>query len=132
MAILAGNAGSFKFGETSVAEVTKWSLKVTPIIAERHLLGNAAPSRDWIGQDWTVDIEGMYDETDTGGQDEIYTGINDGTAITDMKLYTSADDYFSSSSAVVTDFSVETAADGAVSFSATISANGSAVTRTIE
>lgn len=131
MAVLPGNSGSFKFGATAVAEVTKFSLKITPIVAERHTLGNTAPSRDRVGEDWSVDVEGMYDETDSGGQDELIDGIENGTKITDLKLYTSADDYFSSSSAVVTDYSLETSADGAISFSATISADGAAMTRTV-
>jgi len=127
MAKQLGDAGIVEFGATAVAQITGWSLSVEPIVAEGRSVGDLAMDREYIAQDWTATIEGWFQDSDTGGQDELITALV-GTKIADLELHTSSANQWTSTSALLTSYESESSGDGGyITFSATLSCAGAVI-----
>lgn len=94
MATLAGNAGAFKVGTNTVAEMDTWSLDVSPGLEETQSFGDTWKERTLTLKEYSGSASGRLDITDTNGHVAIQTAILAGTVIA-ARFYVNGSNYYS-------------------------------------
>jgi len=90
MSVVSGKDGKIMIGETSLAEITKWTFNPTANVGAWHGSGGGGYKKRVAGvKDGSGDIEFKVDESDM-----IYDTIPEGTSVT-LLLYRDGTNYFS-------------------------------------
>jgi predicted secreted protein len=94
MAVMAGNAGSFKLGSNTVAEIDTWTLDVSTGLEETQSFGDTWKERSATIREWSGTAAGRFDSTDTNGHVALQTAFLGGTTVTG-RFYLNGTNYFS-------------------------------------
>jgi hypothetical protein len=96
MGFLAAKNAKVSLGANKVVGIGTWSIGGV----DTDLLESSAFGDDWkqwmMGQKdgGTVTFDGLYDPTDSTGQDALRTANQNGTSITDIRFYVNANSYW--------------------------------------
>lgn len=122
MAVLAGNAGSFRLSTNTVAEIDTWTLDVSTGLQETQSFGNTWKERTATIREWSGTAAGRFDNTDTNGHVALNTAFLGGTTVS-ARFYINGTNYYSGTAFVQA--SVSAAENGLVTVSYTITGSGS-------
>lgn len=122
MAVLAGNAGSFRLSTNTVAEIDTWTLDVSTGLEETQSFGNTWKQRTATIREWSGTAAGRFDNTDTNGHVALNTAFLGGTTVS-ARFYINGTNYYSGTAFVQA--SVSAAENGLVTVSYTITGSGS-------
>jgi len=121
MAILAGNAGSFKLGANTVLEIDQWQLDVTPGLEETQSFGDTWKERTLTLKEWSGSASGRLDNTDTNGHVALATAFLAGSTVAG-RWYYSATAYYSGTAFVTA--SITAAENGLMTVSYSFNGTG--------
>jgi len=121
MAVLAGNAGSFRLSANTVAEMDTWTLDVSTGLEETQSFGDTWKERTATIREWSGTAAGRYDNTDTNGHVALNTAFLGGTTVS-ARFYINGTNYYSGTAFVQA--SVSAAENGLVTVSYTITGSG--------
>ncbi len=96
MTALAGYSGKvvrFNSSEYQIAEMSEWSLDVNADILEVTEFGDGWKVKIAGLKDWTGSFSGRFDESDTNGQDALWSALTGGTMET-LRLFVNATKYW--------------------------------------
>jgi predicted secreted protein len=122
MAVLAGNAGSFRLSANTVAEIDTWTLDVSTGLEETQSFGDSWKERTAIIREWSGTASGRFDNTDTNGHVALNTAFLGGTTVS-ARFYINGANYYSGTAFVQA--SISAAENGLVTVSYTITGSGS-------
>ncbi|NBW14696.1 MAG: hypothetical protein EBR82_42525 [Caulobacteraceae bacterium] len=122
MAVLAGNAGSFRLSANTVAEIDTWTLDVSTGLEETQSFGDTWKERTATIREWSGTAAGRFDNTDTNGHVALNTAFLGGTTVS-ARFYINGTNYYSGTAFVQA--SVSAAENGLVTVSYTITGSGS-------
>ena len=122
MAVLAGNAGSFRLSANTVAEIDTWTLDVSTGLEETQSFGDSWKERTATIREWSGTASGRFDNTDTNGHVALNTAFLGGTTVS-ARFYINGTNYYSGTAFVQA--SVSAAENGLVTVSYTITGSGS-------
>ncbi|NDD54878.1 hypothetical protein EBZ39_13610 [bacterium] len=122
MAVLAGNAGSFRLSTNTVAEIDTWTLDVSTGLEETQSFGDTWKERTATIREWSGTAAGRFDNTDTNGHVALNTAFLGGTTVS-ARFYINGTNYYSGTAFVQA--SVSAAENGLVTVSYTITGSGS-------
>jgi len=111
MAVIKGNAGSFRVGANTVAECQNWSLDITQEYVDTTAFGDTMREQTPTFATWTGTASAKYDITDTNGQLALQTAWLAGSSVT-LRFYVSAANYYTALAYVSA--SIGAAVDGIV------------------
>jgi len=111
MAILAGNAGAFKLGTNTVAEIDQWQIEVQTDLEETQAFGDTWKERTATLRSWSGTASGRLDDTDTNGHVALGTAFLGGTTVS-ARFYIDGTNYYSGSAFV--NASISTPENGVV------------------
>lgn len=121
MAILVGNAGSFKIGANTVAEIDNWTLDVSTNLEETQAFGDTWKERTATIKEWSGSASGRLDDTDTNGHVALGTAFLGGTTVS-ARFYVDGTNYYSGTAFV--NASIAAAENGLVTVNYTITGSG--------
>ena len=121
MATLAGNAGSFKIGANTVAEMDTWSLDISPGTEETQSFGDTWKERTLTLKDWSGSAAGRLDISDTNGHVAIQTAFLAGTVVA-CRFYVNGSNYYSGNAFVQP--AISTPENGLVTVTYTLTGSG--------
>jgi len=94
MAVLAGNAGSFRLTTNTVAELDNWTLDVSTGLEETQAFGDTWKENTATIKEWSGTASGRFDNTDTNGHVALQTAFLGGTTVSG-RFYINGTNYFS-------------------------------------
>lgn len=95
MATILGRNASVKLGTDTVAEMANWSLEITADAITEPVFGDTWSKTHGLSTTgWTATVEGLYDNTDTTGQDVLKDAVISGTKITNIRFYEDSTKYW--------------------------------------
>lgn len=95
MSTILGRNAAVKLDTTTIAELSSWSLEVTADIIREDVFGTTwAKKHGLSATDWSGTVEGLYDPTDTTGQDVLRDAVISGTKITTIRFYEDSTNYW--------------------------------------
>jgi len=94
MAILAGNAGSFKLSTNTVLEIDTWTLDISTGLEETQSFGDTWKERTATIKEYSGTAAGRYDDTDTTGHVALNTAVLGGTTVA-ARFYIDGTNYYS-------------------------------------
>jgi predicted secreted protein len=121
MAVLAGNAGSFKLAANTVAEIDTWTLDVSTGLEETQSFGDTWKERTATIKEWSGTAAGRYDKTDTNGHVALNTALLGGTTAS-ARFYIDGTNYYSGTAFVQA--AINTTENGLVTVSYTFTGTG--------
>lgn len=121
MATLAGNAGAFKIGTNTVAELDQWSLDISPGLEETQAFGDTWKERTLTLKDFSGSASGRLDISDTNGHVALQTAFLAGTVVA-CRFYVNGTNYYSGNAFVQP--SINTPENGLVTVSYTLTGSG--------
>ncbi|MEN6534636.1 MAG: hypothetical protein ABFD89_13290 [Bryobacteraceae bacterium] len=99
MAVMAGNAGSFRLTTNIVAEIDNWTLDVSTGLEETQAFGDTWKERSATIREWSGTASGRFDSSDTNGHGALQTAFLGGTTVTG-RFYINGTNYYSGSAFV--------------------------------
>jgi hypothetical protein len=93
MAILAGNAGSFKISTNTVLEIDTWTLDISTGLEETQSFGDTWKERTATIKEYSGTAAGRYDDTDTNGHVALNTAVLAGTTVA-ARFYIDGTNYY--------------------------------------
>ncbi len=99
MAVMAGNAGSFRLTTNIVAEIDNWTLDVSTGLEETQAFGDTWKERSATIREWSGTASGRFDSSDTNGHAALQTAFLGGTTVTG-RFYINGTNYYSGSAFV--------------------------------
>jgi len=121
MAILTGNAGSFKLTTNTVLEIDTWTLDVSTGLEETQSFGKTWKERTATIREFSGTASGRFDNTDTNGHSALNTAFLGGTSVS-ARFYVSATNYYSGTAFVQASLNVSE--NGLVTVSYTFTGSG--------
>jgi predicted secreted protein len=121
MAVLAGNAGSFRLTTNTVAELDNWTLDVSTGLEETQAFGDTWKENTATIKEWSGTASGRFDNTDTNGHVALQTAFLGGTTVSG-RFYINGTNYFSGTAFVQA--SISAAENGLVTVSYTFTGSG--------
>jgi hypothetical protein len=121
MAILAGNAGSFRLTTNTVLEIDTWTLDVSTGLEETQSFGDTWKERTATIREFTGTASGRFDNTDTNGHVALNTALLGGTNFA-ARFYINATNYYSGTCFVQA--SLNASENGLVTVSYTLTGSG--------
>ena len=94
MAILAGNAGSFKLSTNTVLEIDTWTLDISTGLEETQSFGDTWKERTATIKEYSGTAAGRFDDTDTNGHVALNTAVLAGTTVA-ARFYIDGTNYYS-------------------------------------
>lgn len=91
MSVVSGDKGKVVLGTNTIAELARISLNRNAVDLDASAFGSTWGKHRTGLKTWTCSVSGHYDPDDTNGQDEIESAFNDGSKITDIKIYIDGD-----------------------------------------
>jgi hypothetical protein len=113
MAIMAGNAGSFRLSTNVVAEIDNWTLDVSTGLEETQAFGDVWKERSATIREWSGSASGRFDDTDTNGH--VATTVA-------ARFYIDGTNYYSGSAFVQA--SIAAAENGLITVNYTVTGTG--------
>jgi predicted secreted protein len=121
MAIMVGNAGSFRLAANVVAEIDNWTLEVSTGLEETQAFGDTWKERTATIREWSGSASGRFDDTDTNGHVALQTAFLAGTTVA-ARLYIDGTNYYSGTAFVQA--SLAAAENGLITANYTITGTG--------
>lgn len=121
MAIMAGNAGSFRIGTNVVAELDNWTLDVSTGLEETQAFGDTWKERSATIREWSGSASGRFDDTDTNGHVAMQTAFLGGTTVA-ARFYIDGTNYYAGSAFVQA--SIAAAENGLITVNYTVTGSG--------
>lgn len=121
MAIMVGNAGAFKIGANTVAEMDEWSLDVSTGLEETQAFGDGWKERTATIKEWSGSASGRFDDTDTNGHVAISAACLAGTVLA-CRFYVDGTNYYSGNAFV--QMSLNTPENGVITASYSLTGSG--------
>lgn len=121
MAVMVGNAGSFRLTANVVAEIDNWTLDVSTGLEETQAFGDSWKERTATIREWSGSASGRFDDTDTNGHVAAQTAFLGGTTVT-ARFYIDGTNYYSGTAFVQA--SIAAAENGLVTVNYTITGTG--------
>lgn len=121
MAVLAGNAGSFKISTNTVAEIDTWTLDVSTGLEETQSFGDTWKERTATIKEWSGTASGRFDDTDTNGHVALNSAFLGGTTVS-ARFYIDSTNYYSGTAFVQA--AINTSENGLVTVSYTFTGTG--------
>jgi predicted secreted protein len=121
MAVLAGNAGSFRLTTNTVAEIDNWTMDVSTGLEETQAFGDTWRERTATIRDWSGTASGRFDPADTNGHAALSTAALGGTTVTG-RFYINGTNYYSGTAFVQA--SLAAAENGLITVSYTFTGSG--------
>jgi len=121
MAVLAGNAGSFRLTTNTVAELDNWTLDVSTGLEETQAFGDTWKENTATIKEWSGTASGRFDNTDTNGHVALQTAFLGGTTVSG-RFYINGTNYFSGTAFVQA--SISAPENGVITVSYTFTGSG--------
>jgi len=121
MAVLAGNAGSFRLTTNTVAELDNWTLDVSTGLEETQAFGDTWKENTATIREWSGTASGRFDNTDTNGHVALQTAFLGGTTVSG-RFYINGTNYFSGTAFVQA--SISAPENGVITVSYTFTGSG--------
>jgi hypothetical protein len=121
MAILAGNAGSFKLSTNTVLEIDTWTLDVSTGLEETQSFGDTWKERTATIREFSGTASGRFDNADTNGHVALNTAFLGGTSVS-ARFYINGTNYYSGTCFV--QGSLNASENGLVTASYTLTGSG--------
>jgi hypothetical protein len=110
MATLSGTNASVKLGTTLVADMANWSIDDTKDALTAPVFGDTMNKVHGMGtRNVSGTVSGYLNIADTTGQELLKDAYDDGTAITDFRLYVDETYYFKGTEVYITSYSTSAA-----------------------
>jgi predicted secreted protein len=121
MAILAGNAGSFRLTTNTVLEIDTWTLDVSTGLEETQSFGDTWKERTATIREFSGTASGRFDNADTNGHAALNTAFLGGTTVS-ARFYINGTNYYSGTAFVQA--SMNASENGLVTVSYTFTGTG--------
>lgn len=121
MAVMTGNAGSFRLSANVVAEIDNWTLDVSTGLEETQAFGDVWKERTATIREWSGSASGRFDDTDTNGHVAMQTAFLGGTTVA-ARFYIDGTNYYSGNAFVQA--SIAAAENGLITVNYTITGTG--------
>lgn len=121
MAIMAGNAGAFKIGANTVAEMDEWTLDISTGLEETQAFGDTWKERTSTIKEWSGSASGRFDDTDTNGHVAMNTAFLAGTVVA-CRFYVDGTNYYSGNAFVQA--SINAPENGVITVSYSLTGSG--------
>lgn len=110
MATLSGTNASVKLGTTLVADMANWSIDDTKDALTAPVFGDTMNKVHGMGtRNVSGSVSGYLNVADAAGQEELKSAYDDGTAITDFRLYIDDTVHFKGTEVYITSYSTSAA-----------------------
>jgi len=110
MATLSGTNASCKLGTTLVADLASWTLNDTKDALKAPIFGDTFNKVHGMGtRNVAGTVSGYLNVTDTNGQEALLSAYEDGTAVTDFRLYIDATVHFLGTEVYITSYNTSAA-----------------------
>ena len=121
MAIMVGNAGSFRISTNVVAEIDNWTLDVSTGLEETQAFGDVWKEQTATIREWSGSASGRLDDTDTNGHVAMQTAFLGGTSVA-ARFYIDGTNYYSGTAFVQA--SIAAAENGLITVNYTVTGSG--------
>jgi predicted secreted protein len=121
MAIMVGNAGSFRLSTNVVAEIDNWTLDVSTGLEETQAFGDVWKEQTATIREWSGSASGRFDDTDTNGHVALQTAFLGGTTVA-ARFYIDGTNYYSGTAFVQA--SIAAAENGLITVNYTVTGTG--------
>jgi hypothetical protein len=122
MAVLAGNAGSFRISTNTVLELDNWTLDVSTGLEETQAFGDTWRERTATIRDWSGTASGRFDPADTNGHAALSVDALAGDLLADARFYINGTNYYEGDAFV--QMSLAAAENGLITVSYTFTGSG--------
>ena len=110
MATLSGTNASVKIGTTLVADMASWTLNDGRDALKAPIFGDSFNKVHGLGtRNVGGSVSGFLNIGDTNGQEALLAAYEDGTAVTDFRLYFDASSYFKGTEVYITSYNTSAA-----------------------
>lgn len=94
MAYYSGKEASVQIGTSKVIQCRNWRLNLTSETLDVTCLGDTYKKEVPNVNQWTATMEAFFDPADTNGQAVLHDAYQNGTKITNLKLYLNGSKYW--------------------------------------
>jgi hypothetical protein len=120
MAVISGKSGSVYLGSYQIGELNSFTISITQNMEESFGFGDSWVSNTATTKSWSVEASGYHDPDDTNGQSALIDDILTGDSSITINVRTEGDgtgDDVYSGTLLISEASIEAAADGIIGFS---------------